>query len=244
MMIFNIRLMINQFMEGDKVFKKNMIYITAEKTVQNCLDSFKLGIIQANIVCKDSAGELMEFMNESVSRVKEMYDLENIKLNTNIAATREAYRKIGNDPNRYRPAADSLIRRIIKGLGLYSVNNTVDVLNLVSIHSGYSISGFDTSKIQGEIYFGIGKQGEPYRGIGRGELNIHNLPVLRDRIGAFGTPTSDSERTMITPETREIVFVFYDFDQHNSCETALDYCENQLIIFCAASDFKKRMLNY
>ena len=219
-----------------------MINIFADQSILDSLGSFKLGVIQADIVGTETTGKLKELMHETVSGIKDRYTLENIKLNVNIDATRRAYRKIGNDPNRYRPAADSLIRRIVKDLGLYSINNVVDVLNIVSIRTGYSISGFDKARIQGDVHIGIGKQDEPYKGIGRGEFNIQNLPVLRDKTGAFGTPTSDSERTMIFQETREIIFVFYDFDDETSCEESLDYCENLLLQYCSAEDIEKKIL--
>jgi DNA/RNA-binding domain of Phe-tRNA-synthetase-like protein len=87
----------------------------------------------------------------------------------------------------------------------------VDALNLVSISSGFSIGGYDSEKIVGEIIFGIGNSGEPYTGIGRGELNIEGMPVFRDAMGAFGTPTSDSERTSVTSATRNFLMVIIDF---------------------------------
>ena len=76
-------------------------------------------------------------------------------------------------------------------------------------------------KIQGEIAFGIGKKNEPYSAIGRGALNIENLPVFRDNIGAFGSPTSDSLRTMVTDRTTNFLMVIIDFNSENPLESAL-----------------------
>ena len=50
-----------------------------------------------------------------------------------VKATKNAYRTLGKDPNRYRPAAESLMRRIANGKGLYQISNVVDVLNYISI---------------------------------------------------------------------------------------------------------------
>ena len=84
----------------------------------------------------------------------------------------------------------------------------VDLINLVSIHSGYSIGGFDEDKIQGDkLILGVGQEGEVYHGIGRGELNIAGLPVYRDAIGGIGTPTSDEERTKISLETTSLPMI-------------------------------------
>jgi DNA/RNA-binding domain of Phe-tRNA-synthetase-like protein len=83
----------------------------------------------------------------------------------------------------------------------------VDILNLGSIQTGFSIGGYDADTIIGNVSFGIGKPGEPYEGIGRGSLNIENLPVFRDSQGAFGTSTSDSVRTMVTENTKRFLMV-------------------------------------
>ena len=119
-------------------------------------------------------------------------------------------------------------------MGIYYINNAVDILNLISIRSGFSIGGYNLSAITGSIELGIGKPGEPYIGIGRGDLNITNLPVLRDNSGAFGTPTSDSERTMIKDTTNEIVFIFYDFGINSTLEEYLSKCAELLSIHCSA----------
>ena len=80
------------------------------------------------------------------------------------------------------------------------------------MQTGFSICGYDLGKIEGDINLGIGKPQEPYEGIGRGQLNIENLPVFRDHKGAFGTPTSDSGRTLIDGETQEVLMVILSFD--------------------------------
>ena len=73
------------------------------------------------------------------------------------------------------------------------------------------MGGYDLDKIQGDIQLGIGKQNEPYEAIARGTLNVANLPVLRDELGAFGSPTSDSVRTMVTQNTCNFLMVLFCF---------------------------------
>ena len=93
----------------------------------------------------------------------------------------------------------------MRGLELYQIDTLVDLINLVSLSTGYSIGGFDADKIQGDsLELGIGRAEEPFEGIGRGKLNIEGLPVYRDRAGGIGTPTSDNERTKMGLETRQM----------------------------------------
>ena len=138
---------------------------------------------------------------------------ESIKQQTAIVATRDAYRACGKDPSRYRPSAEALRRRLLRGLDLYQIDTLVDLINLVSLRTGYSIGGFDADRIQGtQLRLGIGHEGEPFEGIGRGPLNIACMPVIRDAIGGIGTPTSDHERTKMTMQTTHVMVLINGYD--------------------------------
>jgi DNA/RNA-binding domain of Phe-tRNA-synthetase-like protein len=138
---------------------------------------------------------------------------DSLKDITSIAATRRIYKLCGKDPSRYRPAAEALIRRILKGQDLYRIDVAVDLINLASMVYGYSIGGFDADQIVGNVLnLGIGQKDEPYEGIGRGILNIEGLPVYRDQVGGIGTPTSDHERTKITLDTTHLLVLINGYD--------------------------------
>lgn len=194
----------------------------------------RLVLISADVKCLPSSDELNMLTDETVKDFIGHYRLDEISQIEGIASARKAYRSIGNDPNRYRPSAESLSRRVVKGYGLYKINNVVDILNLISLQSGFSIGGYDANKIQGEISLGVGREHELYTGIGKGNLNISCLPVLRDDLCAFGTPTSDSKRTMITDLTSRILFVFFDFGFSSKLDESVRNCEILLSRFCSA----------
>lgn len=140
--------------------------------------------------------------------IRSRFPIDQINKRPAIAATRAAYKALGKEPNRYRPAAEALCRRAVKGAGLYRVNAAVDIINILSMLSGYSIGGFDIDSIDGPLLrLGRGRHDEPYEGIGRGALNIEGLPVYRDASGGIGTPTSDHERTKITESTRRLLVI-------------------------------------
>ena len=133
------------------------------------------------------------------------------------------YRAFGKDPSRYRPASEALIRRVLQGKELYQRDTLVDLVNLASIAFGYSIGGFDADKFVGDtLTLGIGREGEPYEGIGRGPINIQGLPVYRDAIGGVGTPTSDNERTKMSLDTRHLLVLIngYDGNEQRVCANA------------------------
>ena len=130
-----------------------------------------------------------------------------------ILATRQVYKRLGKDPNRYRPSAEALRRRVLKEKSLYRIDTLVDLINLVSLKTGYSIGGFDADQVVGtQLELGVGQAGESFCGIGRGPLNIEGLPVYRDAQGGIGTPTSDEERTKISLATRRALIIVNGYD--------------------------------
>lgn len=159
---------------------------------------------------------------------------ETLKDISGIAATRRVYRVCGKDPSRYRPASEALIRRILQGKPLYQIDTLVDLINLASMAYGYSIGGFDASKFVGDtLTLGIGREGEPYEGIGRGFINIQGLPVYRDALGGVGTPTSDNERTKIDLQTRHLLVLINGYDGNLSqVEANARYIQTLISRYC------------
>ena len=195
--------------------------------------------IAVSATVKNSAycDSLWKKIDEFTMRYREMYTTDSIKEMITIRATREAYKKCGKDPSRYRPSGEALCRRILRGIPLYQIDTLVDLINLVSIRYGYSIGGFDSEKIQGDrLVLGIGKAGEPYEGIGRGILNIEGMPVYRDIMGGIGTPTSDNERTKLDLETTHLLAIINGYSGKEGLQEAADYMIELLKEFADAQD--------
>lgn len=188
--------------------------------------------VQNSLYCEPLWQEIDRFTQDYRAR----YTTDSIKSMRPIQATREAYKLCGKDPSRYRPSAEALCRRILKGSPLYQIDTLVDLINLVSIASGYSIGGFDADKIAGDtLTLGIGRAGEPYEGIGRGPLNIEGMPVYRDAEGGIGTPTSDNERTKISPDTTRLLAIINGYSGEEGLFEARRYMQDLLRRY-AASD--------
>ena len=86
------------------------------------------------------------------------------------------------------------------------------------------------------LFLGIGRENEPYEGIGRGPLNIAGLPVYRDALGGIGTPTSDHERTKLTLRTTHLLAIVNGYDGNRQGTTACATYIQQLLRSYAASD--------
>ena len=189
-----------------------MKIIVSQEIGQVC-PQFVGACVDAMVVNSTYSEALWQEIETFCNKFREGLTTESLKEITSIAATRRVYKACGKDPSRYRPASEALIRRVLQGKGLYQLNTLVDLVNLASIAFGYSIGGFDAEKFEGDtLTLGIGREGEPYEGIGRGMLNIQGVPVYRDAKGGVGTPTSDNERTKITENTSHLVVLINGYD--------------------------------
>jgi len=128
------------------------------------------------------------------------------------------------------------MRRIVKHQELYKINTAVDVLNLVSLRTGITIGGFDYELVMPPVELGIGQNGEEFEAIGRGALNVEDLPVYRDQKGVIGNPTSDCMRTRIQTGTHRILMLITGFYGDAIVQPALDELVRHLSEFCSLHD--------
>lgn len=197
--------------------------ITISGEVAMACPRLNVAAISCDVLNSESDEQLWKEIATFENAFRSTFHIEDVNKRTAISATRQAYKVLGKDPNRYRPSAESLCRRVLRNLPLYKINTLVDLINLVSLKTGYSIGGFDRDKIDGELVLGVGLAGEVFHGIGRGLLNIEGLPVYRDRKGGIGTPTSDEERTKISLHTSGLLMIINSYPGKDGLPDAVDY---------------------
>lgn len=196
---------------------------------------FKVITIEADVENSPTAPEIIADLDSLAATIRERFELGDINKRPGIAATRRAYKALGKDPNRYRPSADALCRRAVKGMELYHISNLVDIINIVSMASGYSIGGFDVDKIDGDtLTLGVGRENEEYEGIGRGPLNITGMPVYRDKTGGIGTPTSDHVRTQLDLNTKRLLICINIYGEELPVRDTVALASELLLDHCKA----------
>lgn len=218
---------------------KVKISLNIHKLLNNC----RLGIIQSNVKIENSSHAFNEHISKTHQEIiHNLTDKRETEFEI-IRETRQAYKVCGKEPSRYRPSAEALLRRLRTKKDLYQINNVVDAINLMSISTHYSIGGFDQKNIKGDLILDIGDS-EPYEAIGRGVLNIEFMPGMRDSLRFFGTPTSDSVRTMVNNETTDLLLVFYDFYSNDSLGQSLDIGESILAQYCGGTSIIKSIVSF
>ncbi len=211
--------------------------IAISSLVHSICPDLVLGIIEGKVKSSPASGLLWQEMEKEMKEILSNYSLGQINKRPTILAIREAYKKLGKDPSRYRPSAEALCRRICKGNSIYQINTLVDIINLVSIRSGFSIGGFDADKIQGNLLLDIGNENDKFEAIGRGILNVTGLPLFRDEVSGIGTPTSDNERTKITMETNHLLMIINAYGGKTKLEETIDYTVDLLKKYAEMTEY-------
>lgn len=203
----------------------------------------RVGLIRAKVTNCETSPELWAEIEREAEAVIAKYELLEINKRPAVAQTRALYRALGKDPNRYRVASEALCRRVIRGLGLYRIDTLVDLINLVSMKSGYPISGLDADKLVGDtLTMGVGEEGEEYNGIGRGLLNISGMPVYRDEVSGVATPTSDEERTKITLDTCTLQMNINGFGEEMPMEETVAWSVELLRKYAGATEVETEIV--
>lgn len=174
------------------------------------LPGVKLGIIEADGVrVEPSAEELARIIHDACERKRREFTVSGLAEAEPVRVVRAMFREWGMDPSKYRPSSEALLRRVVQGKGLYFISNIVDIINLGSMESGWPYGCYDRAKLRPPIVFRHGAAGETYERVGKETWHLEGRPVLADGDGPFGSPISDSTRTMITASTQDVLITIF-----------------------------------
>lgn len=217
--------------------------ITVSDKIRAAAPDLEILQIEAEVTNSPTSDELWAEIEKASADLKSRYQLPEINKRISIAATRKAYKALGKDPNRYRPSAEALCRRVINDKGIYRLTTLIDIINLISIETGYSIGGFDKDKIDGDsLLLDAGTADDFFNAIGRGELNIEGLPVYRDDTGGIGTPTSDEERTKLRPETTRLLMIVNIYGKDSQPEEVEKRAKELLSGYAELKGFNSKLI--
>ncbi len=216
--------------------------IEISNSIKEACPHLALAIITCEVTNPETSVALWGELEDEIQLFRETYALEDINKRAAIAATRSIYKSLGKDPNRYRPSAEALCRRIIRDIPIYKVSTLVDIINLVSIRSGFSIGGFDANLIQGDVKLEAGTANDDFEAIGRGKLNVEGLPLYKDEVGGIGTPTSDNERTKLSSDTTRLLVIINGYSGENELMEAANHTIQLLEKYAALGKYEVSLL--
>ena len=215
--------------------------------IQIDLCGIKLAIVEADGVRPESSsGPLTEEIDATCDRLRSLHSATSYPCWEPVRGVRKIFRDWGVDPSKYRPSSEALLRRVIKGHGFPRISNIVDTGNLSAIETCWPFGCYDRSKLSGPIQVRLGRTGEEYDGIGRGVIRLEGRPVFADAYGPFGSPISDSSRTMISESTAQLLAVVCappDSPDEVFVEGVSKFAE-RLVLWCGGITIQNRIVNF
>src|SRR5215510_1205697 len=158
---------------------------------------------------RETTPEFKTIVEQLAGATAERYQSAALSEIPTVKAVRTIFHRTGVDPTRYRPSSEALLRRVVKGKGLYFINSVVDVVNYFSLKTLLPMGVFDADCVKPPMEFRAGRKGETYQGVGRDVLNLEGFPLLADAEGPFGSAVSDSVRTRVTDRTTHLFWVTF-----------------------------------
>ncbi len=155
-----------------------------------------------------SLPELEEEKAALIERVQKM-TTDDINAMPSIQSYRKMYKEMKVDWHSRRPSPEALLRRVIKGKGLYTVNTCVDAYNLVVMKHGISSGAFDLDTIEFPTVLRLAKEGETIHLLGDAEPTVYMPTEIAyfDQKGGYNIDFNyrDSQRTAVTLETKNLM---------------------------------------
>ncbi|MGA9141345.1 MAG: phenylalanine--tRNA ligase beta subunit-related protein [Methanocella sp.] len=197
------------------------------------------GIISVTDI-RETSGELEMFKPVAGERIRSMHTIENVKDDPGYRAYRDFFWRVGIDPTKTRPASEALVRRILAGKPLPTINTAVDAYNLASALSGTPIAAFDADRLRGGLTMRFATDGEQFHGIGMKEaIQLKpNQVVICDAEKLIAVyPYRDSDDTKVTTGTKRMHIVSCGVPgiSRDSVRNAYGMCADFLKMYCGGS---------
>lgn len=169
--------------------------------------------LAAQIVCfkditiKRETPELEAYKLEVFKETQDKWEVEKLRDDPEFRAYRDFFWKLNIDPTKNRPAAEALIRRVLRDKPIPMINTWVDAYNLVSINSAIPIASFDADLLEGTPWMREAKSGEEFLGIAMDKpvtLSGGEAVIQDDERLIAIYPYRDADYSKVTPNTKNV----------------------------------------
>lgn len=183
------------------------------KNIFNDYPGLKIGIVLAiNINNEKENKEIEELFKKTQKKIKDSFTTKNLGQYPFILSWRDAYRKFGAKPKDHLSSIENLTKKILDGGELKSVNNLVDIYNMISLKYLIPAGGEDLDTIKGDIQLTLANENEPkVKLLGEKEERspLQGEVIYKDEVGALVRRWNwkEAERTKLTKQTKNAFFV-------------------------------------
>lgn len=163
----------------------------------------------------NSKADFDKLFNDTKKQILDNYKIEDVINIDMTKQNRDGFKRLHLDPSKNRLACESLIRRIVKGYDLPSINLLVDIGNVLSLKTFNSVCICDYDKLVDDVYIRKGKDNELFESMNRGIINASKMPIYQDKVKNFGTMVTDCKETMITNSTKNCFIMISSFSKEH-----------------------------
>ena len=128
-------------------------------------------------------------LREAEVQVRQIIQEDTLRSVPNINAYRKTMEKAGINPNKYAVSTEAMLKRVLKGNALPTINALVDLCNVVSLQNQISLGGHDLRDIHADlsVCFSKGTEqflpfgAETYESVEAGELVFTSGEIVQTR---------------------------------------------------------------
>jgi len=201
--------------------------------------NLKIGVIVIKKVDNSKKNELIEnLLRRTEEELMEQTGNKSVNDFSHIQEWKEVHKSFGNNPKRYAPSVLAIVKRVLKGGHLPSINPLVDLYNYISLKYVAPVGGEDLDQCDGDIILDFARGDEEFFEIGSTENKspIKGEIVYKDNKGVLCRKFNwrEADRTKLTEDTKNAIIVIEALNTISDEElnSALDDLRNLISEYC------------
>ncbi|KRM81587.1 B3 4 domain-containing protein [Limosilactobacillus coleohominis DSM 14060] len=171
-----------------------------------------------------------EMLNKYMQAAQEKFADTNVKQRPEIIPYREAFRKIGINPNRFPCSAEALFKRLSKGKDLPHINPLVDLNNAISLKYTVPMGTHTLDNVTEDIMMRTAKAGDQFVPLGKDTVETPDdgevVYAVGNEVRTRRWTWRQSKYGKITPDTKDVFFPIDGFVDIN--KEAVDQAKEDL----------------
>lgn len=185
-------------------------YLRVSEAVAEAYPDLRIAAVTARGVDNRTyPADLLLRVFEAEDRLRARLTLEQLDDHPHVRAWRDTYRSFGVKPRSYRPTAEALARRVLRGDPLPNLSPVVDTYLVSCLDHLLPIGGYDVERLDGDIHLECSEGGEPFVPIGAAatEYTKPGEIVYRDanRVLTRRWNYRDADHAKITADSSDVV---------------------------------------
>lgn len=161
-------------------------------------------------VSEEEAKEIAALLKTANENADQYLTSNVISENAPVKVWREAYSKFKTKKGA-RCSIENLLKRVLKGNPVGSINPVVDIYNCISLKYAVPMGGEDIDSFEGDLRLGVTDGGDVFRGLGeeKDEPTLEGEVCYRDDAGAVCRCFNwrDAQRTALKDDTKDAFLV-------------------------------------